>query len=169
MGQLIPVRDTAERLAAIAESIPTGRSSFGDTYLSPFVEVMIRLDRQQHGIDRHDVVAVSQAYMNCEDWGWDGGFLVELTDGRRAMVDVSVDDFDWDNKTKITVELKPAGFDYLSPDVPRDHQVRMNGFVDDLPELGIFLELMAARPIEVEVLDDDTAVDFNGKVHRLPF
>jgi hypothetical protein len=67
---------------------------------------------------------------------------VELRDGRRAMIDASADDFDW-GKTTITVELKPPGFDYLSPEVERTHLVRLYGFVDDLPEIARFLERLA--------------------------
>lgn len=145
MGQLIPFANNAERLYAIAESIPS-RHGFGTTYLQPFVEVMARLDPEQHGIARTDIAAIRQAYMNLEDWGWEGGFLAELADGRRAMIDVSAENFAWDDddKTKITVELKPASFDFFSPDVPRDHLVRLYGFVDDLPEIALFLERLAA-------------------------
>lgn len=142
MGQLLHFPDAAAELYAIAESVADEEG--GDVYLQPFVEVMSRLDRAKHGIARHDVAAVLQAYMNHEDWGWDGGFLVELRDGRRAMIDVSADDFAWDERTRIDVAVKPAGFDYLSPDVPRDHQVRLYGFVDELPEVRSFLERLGA-------------------------
>src|SRR3954453_9938722 len=81
MGELISFINTAERLYAIADSIPP-RQGFGTTYLQPFVEVMNRLDPELHGIARKDIAAVRQAYMNLEDWGWEGGFLVELADGR---------------------------------------------------------------------------------------
>lgn len=147
MGQATPFHDIAERLYEIAESIPLDELS-GPTYLQPFIEVVHRLDRARHGIALEDVASVHQAYMNQEDWGWDGGFLVELKDGRRAMIDASADDFDW-GKTTLTVELKPAGFDYLSPDVPRTHSVRLYGFVDELPEIEMFLERLAAAGVEL--------------------
>jgi hypothetical protein len=145
MGELISFINTAERLYAIADSIPP-RQGFGTTYLQPFVEVMNRLDPELHGIARKDIAAVRQAYMNLEDWGWEGGFLVELADGRRAMIDISAEDFAWDDddKTKMTVELKPADFDYMSPELPRDHSVRLYGFVDELPDVALFLERLAA-------------------------
>ena len=145
MGELIPFANNAERLYAIADSIPP-RQGFGTTYLMPFVEIMNRLDPIVHGIARQDVAAARQAYMNLEDWGWEGGFVIELTDGRRAMIDLIAEDFAWDDndKTEMTVELKPADFDYMSPDMPRDHSVRLYGFVEDLPDIATFLERLAA-------------------------
>ena len=81
-----------------------------------------------------------QAWQGFEEQAWDGGYLVELTDGRRADIMIVVEDHNWEEKVEVTVDFYPAGTDYLSDVIAENHCVRMYGFTDQVQALNDFLE-----------------------------
>lgn len=132
--------DNAARFLDTAEAVHRENKSWGLTYLLPFAQAVRRLDPAQHGIGPESMTRVLQAWENCEDWVWKGGFIVELADGRRAWIEAIAEGFVWDDQATVDVALKPSGFDFLSSEIPRDNAVRIYGWTDHLPELNAFLQ-----------------------------
>ena len=122
------------------------------TYLWPFKQLLKRLDRRKHGVAASEVAHVLGAWIGTED-AWEGGFLVDLVDGRRAEITWLADGFLWDDKVEVKVEFFRADMDYASSDLPADHCVRVYGWADQLIELDAYLDRMAGEYVARMAVD----------------
>lgn len=122
------------------------------TYLWPFKQLLKRLDRRKHGIAASEVANVLGAWIGAKD-AWEGGFLVDLLDGRRAEIRGLADGFLWDDEVEVKVEFFPAGMDYASSDLPADHRVRLYGWADQLIELDAYLDRIAGEYVARMAVD----------------
>lgn len=103
-----------------------------------------RLEPRRDGFRAEDVVRVVQAWHG-DDWEvWEGGFVVELRDGRHARLECFALLFDWSypDESRVTVTIEPNGYDekIANPWDP-DHRVFEDGA--DLPELQDYLRRLA--------------------------
>lgn len=127
------------------QDLPADDWSFGDGSprldLTAFVETMKRVDVGMFPIGAGHIERVLQAWQGCEDLAWDGGYLVELTYGRRADITIVVEGHDWESESaiKVAVDIRPADFDYLSDSVAANHPVRLYGCTDQVERLNEFL------------------------------
>ncbi len=108
-------------------------------WLHPFAQILARLDPQRHGIAAEDVVRVVQAWSDVEGEAWEGGYLVDLRDGRRAHLEAVVEEGGWTPRTRVLATLHAGGFDFASDDVPPGHPVRIYGWVDGFQLLDEYL------------------------------
>lgn len=130
----------------LAETIDVDRERLGMTCMRPFIDVLSRLKRDVHGFGADDVrraLGCWIAFDNDEDW--DGGFLVELIDGRRVELDILAPAFEFGDEMKISIEFQAANFNWR--DVPRNHPVSGYGWVEELPEIDALLHAVAVARI----------------------
>lgn len=126
----------------VAERIDIDRERIGMTCMRPFVDLLPRLKREVHGFGPEDIVRALGcwiAFDNDEDW--DGGYLLQLADGRRAELDILAPAFEFGDDMKVAVMLHPPAYSWT--DVPRSHPVSGYGWVDFLPELDSLLSVVA--------------------------
>ncbi len=128
------------------------RRSAEATYLWPFKQLLRRLDRAKHGFAESEVAHVLGAWTGAGD-AWEGGFLVDLVDGRRVEIRGLVDGFLWDDEVDVQVEFFRADMNYASSDLPTDHRVRVYGWADQLIELDSYLDKMAGEYVARMAID----------------
>lgn len=149
MTQTLPIDTISARLQAFSlQDLPAEGWTFGDGQsrldLSVFVEAMKRVDAGMFPIGAGHIERVLQAWQGCEDLAWDGGWLFELTYGRRADITIVVEGHDWENESaiKVTVDIHPADFDYMSETIAANHPVRLYGCTDQVERLNDFLNAL---------------------------
>ena len=103
-----------------------------------------RLAPRRDSFRAEDVVCVVQAWHG-DDWDvWEGGFVVELRDGRTARLECFALLFDWScpEESRVTASIEPKGYDerIANPWEP-DHRLFEDGAA--LPELQAFLRRLA--------------------------
>ena len=141
----LPFTATLPDYLGLADELRSFRENIDTTYLRPFARILARLDRGTHGLEPQDIVGIVACWVGNEIDAWEGGYLVALADGRRAELAVFADGFVWDGNEKLTVEFHPPGFDFAGDDVPRDHPVRLYGWIDGLTEIEAYLDYVAGE------------------------
>lgn len=154
MAQSQPINAVTARIHILAEA--TERAASGETAVdlegaievemavAPFLATLSRLDTGSFPFGSADVKEVLQRWQGLEDDGWEGGFLVALHDGRIADLYVFADAFRFDETTKVTVQMRPAGFDYQSKNLPHDHPAGLYGAHGEVEPFNDFLERLRA-------------------------
>jgi len=103
-----------------------------------------RLDPRRDGFRAEDVVRVVQAWHG-DDWEvWEGGFVVELRDGRTARLECFALLFDWScpEESRVAASIEPKGYDERTANRwEPDHRHFEDGAA--LPELQAFLRRLA--------------------------
>lgn len=144
MAQTLPMNAISVRIQSLANDAGEPEARDDELPLTirvqPFFDTLLLLDAGMFPFGSGDVKEVLQTWQGNEEGGWDGGFLVELFDGRRAEIMVCAEDFEWNAATKIVVTFWPDDIDYLSKDLPRDHPARIYDVSDEAPEINAFLD-----------------------------
>jgi hypothetical protein len=133
----------------LADELDRARATTGNTYLRPFARILARLDRGTHGLEPQDIAGIVGCWVGTEVDAWEGAYLVQLADGRRAELGVFADGLVWDGNETLTVDFHPSGFDYAGDDVPTTHPVRLYGWIDRLVEIELYLDLLAGARLSV--------------------
>ena len=112
-------------------------------YLSGFVETLALVDRDNawepgsHDLDVGAIACVLRAWGDFEGDDWAGGFVLEMTDGRRKYAESYADG--------ACVSVVPVPADSVLPKLPQSHSSELYGWLEDLPELGDYLRRLGQR------------------------
>lgn len=109
-----------------------------------FVEAICRLDRVTHGFGAEDIKTVVQGWEGYDGSAWDGGFVVDLQDGRRACLSVLAVGFDWELESEIRAAFVEPGFDHRADLIQRYGDTGY-AYETKLPALQELLRRLAAH------------------------
>lgn len=144
MAQTLPMNAINVRIRSLANDKAAPEERDDELPLSivlqPFYDTLLLLDLGMFPFGSADVKQVLQTWQSNEYEGWDGGFLVELFDGRRAEIMAQAEGFNWNAATKIVVAFWPDDIDYLSEDLPHNHPARIYDVFTEAPEINAFLD-----------------------------
>jgi hypothetical protein len=149
MDQHVPAAQSPEKYRSVLFEMRR-TAPWGDLfYLSGFAETLALIDKENaqqagtHDLDISAVVRVLRAWGDFEGDDWAGGFVLEMTDGRRLYAESYADGPDWGSDACVSIVPVPA--DSVLPELPPSHSSELYGWVEDLPELGDYLRRLGQR------------------------
>ena len=129
-----------DRILDVANEMIEDLPFEGQWRLQGFSEGLRRLDPERHGFGVDDIKRVVLAWEGYDGAAWDGGFVVNLRDGRRARFYCLAVAYDWEREGEVTVSFVPADYDERGANEPwGDFHV----FETELPELQEYLRRLA--------------------------
>lgn len=143
MDQQVSEQSLAKYRSALLEMRRDAPPGLNMLYLSGLAETLALIDRENaqepgsHDLSVAAIARVLRAWGDFEGETWAGGFVLELTDGRRLYVESYADGPDWGPDSCASVVA--VATDSTLPKLPRNHDSALYGWVEDLPELGEYL------------------------------
>ena len=148
MDRHVSERSPAKYRSLLLDMRRDARPGLDMLYLSGFAETLAVIERQNaqapgcHDLSVSDIACVLRAWRDFENDSWAGGFVLDLTNGRRVYVESYADGPDWGSDSRVSVTPVPP--DSTLPKLPPSHDSQLYGWVDNLCELGDYLRRLGS-------------------------
>ena len=109
MDRRVSEQSPTKYRSVLLEMRRNARPGLDMLYLSGFAETLAVIERQnaqapgRHDLTVSDVACVLRAWGDFENDAWAGGFVLELTNGRRVYVESYADGPDWGSDCRVSV------------------------------------------------------------------
>lgn len=143
MAELIPATAPSKYHRVLGEMNAEQPLRIDLFYLANFAETLHLLDTKLDlsTVWPDQIANVVKAWGDHEAETWEGGFVVDLKNGRRAYIESKADGLDWAPKSSVSVAPMNAHDDL--PDLPEHHPSELYGWADGPSELNDYLVRLA--------------------------